>query len=93
MIDMYVDTYVLNNGAYNLRKHCRTIENVTRALMHNVKLAHDEFTSVNYDNTLKAVENVKKNVLDFSIRVDEIKKYTDKLSDCVEEYNSCGYGG
>ena len=93
MIDMHVDTYVLDSGARNIRKHCRNIENVTRALMHNVKVAHSEFTSENYDKTLEVVRSVEKSVLDFSIRVDEIKRYTDRLSDCVEEYNSCGYGG
>lgn len=91
-MDMQVNTDAFSSASSSLKKHCRIIEQLTIFLLKQLANARADFDDVNYDRTAEAAASVKREISDFSRKVDALDKDLKTLEDIVNEYANGGYG-
>lgn len=92
-MDINVNTSAFEAASNKLKSHCRNINYVSKALLHNLRLAHQDFNDINYDRTEDVIYDVLDSIEYFYREVEAIEKGLKKLSHCVEDYNNTGYRG
>ena len=86
-MDMRVDTSALIDGASSITEAIETIEYLIEIIENRLRLAGEEFTSINYTRTSNRVATATDALNDMNERLELAKKYLGKLMECVEAYN------
>ena len=92
-MDINVNTHAFTKGINDLKSHCRNIDYLGRALIHNMKIANEDFNDINFDRAYEVVSDVLRSFNNFYSSVDAIEKAMKKLNNCVEEYSNATYKG
>ena len=86
-MDMRVDTNALIDGASSITEAIEIIEFLIGIVEKRLKLAGEDFTSINYERTSNRVATATDALKDMNARLEMAKKYLGKLMECVEAYN------
>lgn len=92
-MDMNVNTSAFHHGINKLKNHCRYIEFAGKAILNNLRVAHESFDSVNFVRAENAVASTLVNVNSFFNEIEKVEKTLKKLENCVEKYIETGYKG
>ena len=92
-MDINVNTSAFTTASNKLKSHCSNINYVAKALLHNLRLAHQDFNDINYNRTEEAILKVMDEFEYFYREVEALEKGLKKLGNCVDDYNNTGYRG
>ena len=92
-MDIKVNSSAFNKAKNDLKSHCRNINYVAKALLHNLRIAHEDFNDVNYDRAENAIREVIDQINHFNRDIEGLEKSLNKLERCVDDYSNTGYRG
>ena len=92
-MDIKVNTSAFNKAKNDLKSHSRNINYVAKALLHNLRLAHEDFNDINYDRAENAIREVINQINNFNRDIEGLEKSLNKLERCVDDYSNTGYRG
>ena len=74
-MDIKVNTSAFNKAKNDLKSHSRNINYVAKALLHNLRLAHEDFNDINYDRAENAIREVIDQINHFNRDIDFRKNF------------------
>ena len=92
-MDINVNSNAFLKGTNDLKSHCNNIEYYSKVLLHNLKIAHENWDDANYHKASKIIYQVIENIKHYRSNVSEVTKKLKRLEECVEEYSNTYYRG
>ena len=84
--DISVDIGAVSDGVSRIYRTVRNLDKMARIMEHNLRVAAKDFTSVNFARAVEIISDVEKKLSETVARVEKVKSFSERLSDCAQNY-------
>jgi propanediol dehydratase small subunit len=91
--DISIDIFAVSQSVNDIAKKARLLEKCAAAMKHNLSIAARDFTSVNFERAAEIVGNCQRRMEEAVSVMERLKKTTEELCRCAEEYLYNGFKG